>query len=181
MPRMSKTANTEWSQTPRRTVYRLCASCLAILSAVVSVGRAQDQVQSTQGELKIEGTHIARLVLRRDDDHTEEWSNLRGSIQLPVGTYRVKQLTLRDSCSCQPESLTKLGPIEISADTPAVLKAGGPVQQSIAVNRRGSMLTLGYALHGIGGEEYTPRPAARAKFTAYRGRTVIATGAFEYG
>jgi hypothetical protein len=168
-------------QTPRRTAYRLFVSCLAILSPIVSVGLAQDQVGSAQGELRIEGTHITRLVLRRDDDRTGEWSNLSGSIQLPVGTYQVRQLTLRDGYSCQPGSLTRLGPIEIRADAPAVLKAGGPLQQSIAVNRRGSMLILSYALHGIGGEKYTPHPAARARFTAYRGETAIATGAFEYG
>ena len=43
------------------------------------------------------------------------------------------------------------------------------------------MLVLSYGLHGIGGEEYAPLSAAHAKFTAYRGKTVIATGAFEYG
>jgi hypothetical protein len=131
--------------------------------------------------LRIEGTRIARLVLERDDGHTEEWSNPGGSIKLPVGAYQVRQLTLDDGYSCQSQSLTKLGPIEISADAPAVLTAGGPLEQSIGVNRRGRILALSYNLHGVGGEAYVPQSVAKARFTVYRGNKAIATGDFEYG
>ena len=166
---------------PKKLASFWLAGGLIVLSAAVSATLAQDQPQSPRGQLKIEGTHINRLFLERDDGHTEDWSNLNGSIELPVGTYQVKQLTLKDSYTCQAGSLTKLGPIEINADTPAVLKAGGPLRQSIEINRRSRTLILNYRLHGIGGEEYAPHSGAHAKFTVYSGEKAIATGAFEYG
>jgi hypothetical protein len=171
----------KYSIAPRRIVLSCLVGSLVVLSLTVSIGMAQDQTEPARGQLKIEGTHIARLLLQRDDGHTEEWSNLSGTIELPVGTYQVKQLSLQDGYTCQAGSLTKLGPIEISADAPTVLRAGGPLQQSIGVNRRGRMLILNYRLHGIGGEEYAPHSGAHAKFTVYRGTTAIAAGAFEYG
>ncbi len=164
----------------RRTAHCLVAAVFLALSVAVPVGQAQDSAEP-KGELKIEGTHIARLLLECDDGHTEEWSRLSGSIKLPVGTYQVRQLRLRDDYTCQPQSLAKLGPIEISTDAPAVLKAGGPLQQSIGITRRGTLLVLSYGLRGIGGEQYTPHSAAKAKFTVYLGDEPIASGAFEYG
>lgn len=176
---MSKRANTGWLQ----TAYRLFVCCLVVLGTVASVGLAQDQVGPTQGQLRIEGTHIAHLVLRRDDDHTEEWSNLSGSIALPVGTYSIQQLSLRGDYTCQAQSLTALGQIEVSRDKPAVLKAGGPLRQKVEVRRHGRMLVLDYRLLGIGGEMYGPPPVPdrRGTFTVYRGDRAVANGAFEYG
>lgn len=169
------------SRAGRQAGRRLLAIGLLALSVTASAGWAYEANQPRQGKLKIDGTHISRLVLQRDDNHTEEWTNLGGSIELPVGTYQVRQLSLRDNYTCQPQSLAKLGPIEIRADEPAALKAGGPLQQSIGVIRRGSMLVLSYRLHGIGGEEYGPQPAARAEFVVYRTDKAIGGGTFEYG
>ncbi len=139
--------------------------------------------ESTRGELKIEGTHISRLVLRREDGHSEDWSKLSGSINLPVGTYRVGQLTLGDGYTCQSQGLTKLGQIKVTEEEPAVLKAGGPLEQIVDVKRQGRTLVLDYHLRGIGGEEYTaPRQIDnRGAFTVYRGDKAIGAGAFEYG
>jgi len=157
------------------------ACFLLVLATFVSNGLAQESAAS-KGKLKVEGTHIARLTLRRDDGHIEEWSNLSGTIAIPVGSYEVEQLTLSDnySCSCQSKSLSELGPIEISEAEPAVLKAGGPLRQSIDVERRGSMLVLTYHLRGIGNEEYEPVSAGQAKFAIYRGDTAVHTDSFTY-
>ena len=150
---------------------------------VASVGWTQDQVEPAQGELQIEGTHIARLVLRRDDNHTEEWSNLSGSIKLPGGMYRVEQLELRGGYTCQQQSLGGLGQITVTKDKPAVLKAGGPLRQIIEVDRRGRTLVLNYGLLGIGNETYVAPTLAdsRATFAVYNGDKTIGAGAFEYG
>ncbi|MBN1362783.1 MAG: hypothetical protein JW993_19450 [Sedimentisphaerales bacterium] len=166
----------------KKVVCRLLAAGLMALGGAVSAARAQDADQP-KGKLKIEGTHIARLLLERDDGHTEEWSNLRGTIELPVGTYRVKQLTLRDDYTCQAQGLTKLRHLEVAPDKTAVLKAGGPLQQTIQIKRQGRVLVLNYQLRGIGGEEYAaPRRADnRATFTVYRGDRAIANDDFEYG
>lgn len=168
---------------PRRTVFCLLIGGLFVLGSPAPTGRAQNQAEPVQGELKIEGTHIAQLTLQRDDGHSEQWSNLSGSIMLPVGTYHIRQLSLRGEYVGQSQDLTKLGQIEITKDEPAVLKAGGPLRQVVEVKRQGRMLVLNYRVQGIGGEEYGPsrRPDSRAKFTVYRGEKAIATGAFEYG
>lgn len=171
------------STAPRRTAFPSLVGGLIVLGTLVSVGLAQDRTEPARGELKIEGTHIARLVLRRDDGHSEEWSNLSGSINLPVGTYGLGQLTLRGDYTCQPQGLTAMGPIKVTEDKPAILKAGGPLQQTIKVKRQGRTLVIDYHLQGIGGEEYTAprRMDNRATFTAYRGDKTIAAGNFEYG
>ena len=159
--------------------YRLAAAWL-ILVAIVLPGRAQ-RMAEPKGELRFEGTQIARIILARDDGHVEEWTNLSGTIEIPAGSYQVRLLTLKGDYPCQPGSLAALGPIEISPEEPAVLKAGGPLEQTITVNRQGRTLVLGYGLRGIGDEEYQSHSAAHAKFTAYQGQKAIATGAFEYG
>jgi hypothetical protein len=167
----------------RGITFRLLAGCLIVLCTVVSAGLAQDQAEKATGELKIEGTHIARLVLRGDDNHTEDWTDLSGSINLPVGTYRVQRLELRDNCMCQPQSLTELGQITVSEDKPAGLKAGGPLRQTIDVRRQGRVLVLSYRLLGIGGETYATSRLSdrRPTFTVYKGDKALASGAFEYG
>ncbi len=168
---------------PRRTVFCLLIGGLFVLGSPAPTGMAQSQAEPVRGELKIEGTHIARLILQRDDGHSEEWSNLSGSILLPVGTYHIRQLSLRGEYVGQSQGLTKLGQIEVTKDEPAVLKAGGPLQQVVEIRRQGRMLVLSYRVQGIGGEEYGPSrwPDSRAKFTAYQGKKAIATGDFEYG
>ncbi len=169
--------------TPRRTAYRLLVYCLMVLGSAASVGLAQDQVEPAQGELKIEGTHITRLVLRSNDGHTQEWSNLSGSITLPVGGYRVLQFELNGSYACQPQSFAGLGAITVTQDKPAVLKAGGPLRQIVKVNPQGRTLVMSYGLLGIGDEKHAPPTTAdrRATFTVYKGEAAIATGTFEYG
>jgi hypothetical protein len=178
---MSKTVDMRSLQVPRRIACPLLAGCLIVLSTVVSIGLAQERAEPAQGELKIEGTHIARLVLRRADGHIEEWSNLSASINLPVGGYRVQQLVLRGNYTCHSQGLTALGQIKVTENEPAVLKAGGPLRQIIEVDRRGRTLVLNYRLRGVGDEEYTPLPAGRAAFAVYQGDKAIASGAFEYG
>ena len=163
----------------RGIAHRLLPSSLIVWTALAAVGAAQDR-----GQLQIEGTHIARLVLHRAaDGHTEKWSNLSGSVDLPVGTYSVEQLELRGGYACQTQGRQALGPIQVAKGRPVVLKAGGPLRQMIDVKRQGRTLVLSYRLLGIGDESYGPpgSPEARARFTVYRGDKAVASGAFEYG
>ena len=147
-----------------------------LLAAAVSVGWGQ---QPDKGELKIEGTHISRLVLERQDKHREEVSNPSGNITLPAGTYRVQQIELQGGYSHPSVG----GPIIISPHAPAVLKAGGPILQVVHAERQGRMLVLNYELVGIGDEKYRPvmTPQGPPSFTVYKGDKVIASGRFEYG
>ena len=153
-----------------------------LLTAGASVGLAQT-AQPDKGELKIEGTHISRLILERQDKHREEWSNLSGSISVPVGTYRVQQIELQGGYSYASAGEADLSRITISPDQPAVLKAGGPLRPAVRTERRGRVLVLNYELVGIGSEKYRPVPTPQGppSFTIYKGDRAIASGQFQYG
>jgi hypothetical protein len=160
----------------------LSGAAAALVVIATGVGFAQPP-QADRGELRIEGTNISRLVLVGQDNHREEWSHVSGSLSLPAGTYRVQQIELQGGYSAFPAGAGALAEIVISPDQPAVLKAGGPLRQTVSINRRGSVLVLNYGLVGIGDEEY--RPATRSQeppsFTVYKGNRTIASGKFEYG
>jgi hypothetical protein len=149
-----------------------------LMAAGVSPALSSD---AAKGELKIAGTQISRLVLAGKDNVPQEWSNLSGSVSLPVGIYGVQRIELQGGYSTySPGDLTK---VTISADRPAVLKMGGPLQQRVRVERRGSALVLNYELVGIGDERYMSanRSPTPPSFTVYREDKAIASGRFEYG
>jgi len=59
---------------------------------------------------------------------------------------------------------------------------GGPLTNSVAVNRHGRALDLGYQLLGVGGETYQLLGARRQpEFAAYRAGKQVASGKFEFG
>ena len=160
----------------KNSMCRFLTGILAAVAATACVGVAQDR-----GRLKIEGTHISRLVVRRDGGRVEKFTDPGRSVKLPVGTYHVQELHLCDGFVAR--SPASLGPIEVTAKAPGVLKAGGPLQQKVQVRRQGRTLVIDYRLLGIGGEAYGPpgSPDKRARFTVYRGSKAIGGGAFEYG
>ncbi len=164
------------SRISKKLLLSLWIGILAVLVGAGSAGADEDR-----GELQLEGEHIIRLVLARDDNHTEEWIDPGSSISLPVGTYRVRELVLVGDIAVQGPIALK--DIVVTKTTQAVLKAGGPLQQKIDVKRQGCMLVFSYRLTGIGGEVYRPpgRQEQRGRFTVYRGQKVIGQGAFEYG
>jgi hypothetical protein len=165
----------------------VCRSAVAIAVLLMAAGGValSGQLDGAKGELKIEGTHITKLVLGPLDGSSRggEWASLSGSITLPAGTYRIDQIELQGgyamSSSADSGDLTR---IVVSPDKPAVLKAGGPLRQVIQVSRHGSVLTLNYELAGIGGEKYTGATTqSPPSFTIYKGNRAIGSGQFEYG
>ena len=71
---------------------------------------------------------------------------------------------------------------QVSAASPAVLKVGGPLTNSVAANRHGRSLNLSYQLLGAGGETYQLLGARRQpEFAAYRADKKIASAKFEFG
>ena len=167
------------SQSHKRSLRGRLLGAWLILAAMTSLAGAQ-RAAEPKGRLKIEGTHITKLVLAREDGHTEEWKNLDDTLEIPVGTYHVRQLTLKDEYACRPDSLEALGPIEVCQTEPALLKAGAPLRQSITTKRRGGLLVLTYHVHGIGGEEYEPASTGRARFVISRGDKPIVSDGFTY-
>lgn len=166
-----------------RTPYVAWTLALALFGTSAGRVQATGGQDLAHGELRIEGTHIAKLFLHGGDDpHSEQLNDPGGSASLPVGTYRLQRIELQGGYVCWAGELVGLDPIVIREDTPAALKVGGPLQQEIKAACRGHTLVLRHALLGIGGEKY--RPAARDKpprFTIFRDGKTVASGQFEYG
>jgi len=157
-------------------------ACTLLLSGSWQARPAWGQ-DSARGELRIEGTHITKIILEGgDDSHREELSDPCGSVSLPVGTYRVQHIELQGGYACQAPGLVGLKSIAVMEGTPDVLKVGGPLRQEVKVRRQGRMLVLNYELLGIGGEKYSDTSRTKPPhFAVCKGDKAIASGQFEYG
>ena len=145
----------------------------------VSLSLAGDQAL---GKLRLEGEHVERLVLRREDGHTERFDQPGDVVELPVGEYHLMESHLAGGYTCfqGPGSQDKW--ITIAENKPAVLKAGAPLKQTLEVKRQGRTLALDYKLLGIGGEAYARADRSNPPgFTVYKGDQEIASGKLAYG
>ena len=154
--------------------------------AGLSLGQTNDRSPAASlGQLQIQGTHITKLVLQRtEDNHRETLTDPNGTLLLPVGTYRITEITLKDQYVYDSSSQSPLEKIVITEDTPQALKIGGPLTPSIEITRRGRQMNLAYKLEGMGHETYRSLvvdPSKAPTFTVYQGKTSIDTGTFEYG
>lgn len=139
----------------------------------------------SNGLVKIDGKHIKRLVLL-GEHKMEIFTNLNESIKLPVGKYQISEIELQDNYICRQYDLHNLpknfAEINVKENEAAVLKFGGPLTQSIKIERRGNSLLLNYKLQGIGGEDYSERQRNKAPhFAVYKGDVQIGSGTFAYG
>ena len=135
------------------------------------------------GELKLEGKSINRLILRRQDNNErEEFRRPEQIIKLPTGKYYLHEIHLEGGYICYASRDSKRPQANVTPDEPATLKIGGPLKQTIKVNRQGRNLAMNYELLGVGGEKYTGGNRSELPaFTVYRGVKEIASDKFEYG
>jgi len=142
---------------------------------------AQEQKEAL-GELKLEGEHVERLVLRREDGRTERFEKPHEIIQLPEGKYHLMESHLDVGYVCFQGAGPQSKPITIAENEPAVLKVGAPLKQTLQTRREGRVLVLDYKLIGIGNELYTKADRSNPpNFTVYKGNQEIASGRFAYG
>jgi hypothetical protein len=138
------------------------------------------------GRLKLEGKFIKRLVLTSDSslvllDSPGE------TVSLPTGEYVWKNLFLdsgKDDIFIADISRKKPESFLVTEDTPATLKIGGPLNNTVKVNRTGNTLNLSYALKGAGGHKYNSMSGRSDKaptFTVKKDGKEVASGKFEYG
>jgi hypothetical protein len=136
------------------------------------------------GELRLTGQFIDRLALEspstlvlldRPDSH----------VQVPVGHYTGAQIRLRAG---DAEALwnPRYGqtPVTVAQAAAATLTVGGPLTNSVSVNRRGRTLVFSYQLMGAGSGIYSlVRAGARQppEFAVFQGDRKIASGKFEFG
>jgi hypothetical protein len=112
-----------------------------------------------------------------------------GIVKAPQGTYLNPAVHVRkDDAEARLDSAGNssqagLRAVVVQADTPALVTAGGPLTNSVMIQRRGQSLVLHYRLLGAGGETYRPtsRDGQPPRFAIYRGDRLLESGAFEFG
>lgn len=144
------------------------------------------EIDSSLGELKLEGKFIRRLVL--ESGHSLVLLDLpKPSVSIPTGKYHLQDLLLEidEAEIFRAEKFTaRTGEISISETEPAILKIGGPLEGTVEVNRIGNVLEMNYHLVGGGGHGYRSlqgRPDNPPTFAIYKDGQKIASGKFEYG
>lgn len=157
--------------------------CAVIITSSVALGNQSDS-QSEQPityELKLEGENIELLILQ-SGNQKQTFEKPGKSIMLEPGTYQIFQLRLKSGLIHYPYGdATRLGPIQVGPGEPAILKAGGPLEQRITVQRKGQLLTMDYRLIGVAGESYRNNNRYPPTFTIYKGDKEIASGKFRFG
>ena len=138
------------------------------------------------GELKITGQFIKRLLLP-GGPYLVVLDQPAGDVQVPAGTYSQPSVRLEksgiaafDNGGLQASSRR----IVVNGKTPAILAAGGPLTNSVAVSRHGRDLLMNYQLIGPGGQTYQPANRDYShppEFAIYKGEKKIASGKFEFG
>jgi hypothetical protein len=154
---------------------------IVILNIGMYLCKAQEQ-KSAMGELKLEGGHIERLVLRGKDGKSKWFDKPGETIELHAGQYQLQESRLDGGYVCVQGAGIKNKWITIAENKPAVLEVGAPLKQTIKVKRRGKALVLDYKLLGIGGESYTNEIHNKPpSFIVYKGDDEIISGRFQYG
>ncbi|MGD0262299.1 MAG: hypothetical protein ABSD29_21235 [Verrucomicrobiota bacterium] len=137
------------------------------------------------GELKIMGQFVERVTLE-GGPYLVVLDQPGATVKVPVGRYKEAKVCLRRgdvTAHLDGPSETAVGRITVAEKAPAVLTAGGPLTNSVAIERRGRNLTMSYRLTGVGGlyqmvEQDRSHPP---EFTIYQGDKKVASGKFEFG
>jgi hypothetical protein len=157
--------------------------CAVIITSNVALGNQSDSQseQPTKYELKLEGGNIERLILQ-SGSQKQTFDRPGKSMMLEPGKYQISQLQLRGGFTHYPSGdTTRLGPIQVGPGEPAILKAGGPLEQRITVQRKGQLLAMDYRLIGAAGESYRNDRRYPPRFAIYKGDKEIDSGKFQFG
>jgi len=157
--------------------------CAVIMTSNVALGNqeASQSEQPIKFELKLEDGNIEILILQ-SGDQKQTFDRPGKSIMLEPGTYQVFYLQLKGGFIYNAYwDTTRLGPIQVGPGEPAILKAGGPLEQRITVQRKGQLLAMDYRLIGAAGESYRNDRRYPPTFTIYKGDKEITSGKFQFG
>ncbi len=141
--------------------------------------------QPKLGDLKIAGHFLRRLTLEGGPYLVVlDWPEK--TVKVPVGTYRLGKVCLqKDGAQAYLDSGTQgaSGHITISERASAVLRAGAPLTNSVAISREGRKLSMNYRLVGAGGtyQMLNQDRSHPPEFTVYHGGKKVAAGRFQFG
>jgi hypothetical protein len=138
----------------------------------------------------LEGKWVTQLVLgTRDMLVLPELYENAAAVFVPALPLDVISCSLKyaaDKPAISPMTHTTPS-IEFMDGHPIVLKIGGPLQNSVDIQRSGKILTFNYQLIGVGGEKYDPQQvtqydnAKKPSVAIYKGDLQVGSGNFEYG
>ena len=138
------------------------------------------ETEAEYGELKIEGTGIKRLVLKRKVGGNETINEPNEVIKLLAGEYSLLESHLENGYIRLGTAIDKW--FIVSQDKQAILKVGAPLKQKINAQRQGKFLVLSYELAGLGGDIYTDSTRTKKPaFSIYKGDILVTSGNFEFG
>ena len=161
-------------QIVKRKLYITFAIVLAFWAAGVCVSQES-------GELRLEGKHIERLVLRRKDGLTQRFDHPGETIRLPVGEYRLQDVRLKGGYNYSSRGTSTYNWMTVTENEAVTFQVGAPLKQTVRIERQGPILALSYELTGAGGETYAATRSKQPTFTVFKGEKEVAAGKFEFG
>ena len=175
---MEKDLNRKAVKARKYRVFVLLQWIVVVIISGASVCLSQEQKKSL-GELRIEGSHIEKLVLKRKNGQNEIINSSNRIIKLPVDEYSLLESHLEGDY-IHRASIDKW--FEVTEDKPAVLKVGAPLEQVLEVKRQGRGIIFNYKLRGQGGESYVDNRREKPPvLTIYKGDKVIFSDKFRFG
>jgi hypothetical protein len=153
-------------------------------------GAAKVRMQLTEqepklGELKVTGQFVERVTLG-GGPYLAVLDQPGATVKVPVGRYKEAKVYLKKGgvgAHLDGPYETFVGRITVAEKAPAVLTAGGPLTNSVAIERRGRNLTMLYRLAGAGGAYQMVQQdrSQPPEFTLYQGDKKVGAGKFEFG
>lgn len=137
--------------------------------------------------LKVEGQWISQLVLGSSDSLVLPALSDQ-AVPIPAMSLNVVACGLKyDENKPQASPTGNLPSVDLSESQQAVLKIGGPLENSVDIERSGKVLQFNYKLVGAGGETYDARQITqyddnkKPSVAIYKGDLQVGSGNFEYG
>lgn len=138
--------------------------------------------QPEMTELRLSGEFLYYTVLRDSNGYTAVLREPPGTVRVPQGIYMVSAAWVKKGPT---EAFRLFGqPLVVKATTATNLVLGGPLTNSVALNRSGRKLLMNYQLKGADGGSYRLAQQDLTKppeFTVFRGGRKALSGRFQFG
>jgi hypothetical protein len=141
------------------------------------------------GEVRFTAQYIQRALLAHGA-WTVVIDEPAGTVAVPQATYGMQMVHVgtEDAEARLTQAWTGRSgatkPLIVNTNAPAFVTAGGPLTNSVTIQRRGQSLVLNYQLIGAGGELYRPQiqhSGEAPQFAIYSGEELLEAGHFEFG
>jgi hypothetical protein len=133
-------------------------------------------------QLRIAGSNIRRLTLDNPAGFTAVLDDPDQAAEIPPGTYTLSEVWVKSGTN--QAVATPRRQVTVDGKTPASLVAGGPLTNSVSVNRYRHDLVAAYQIVGADGSLFRRVPQIQddlPEVTIFRGGKSVNTGKFRYG